>query len=300
MQKTSGPFRASLFGISPRDSLLLPLTLPYIAATDRRLLSSDLSFKCRSSSSLSITILLPTPRPSKPFSLPSCPEKALLGLGIYAPQTSISRTRPRTRTRTSFLNPRSSLSSIRTHTTMASRPSSSSPLPPLPAYFPHDHGNRGSNSTQTPKAFRPPRPPRPYPYDPYSPTASSAKPGLRLVPPSPNRDFSASRPLAVLLKTSGSQESLSSAYSRSTSGESRRASCRAPRPVALGEVGRSWSAGSCGSATTAARSPLGVMRLVGEPEVVVLGARDSRGRAGFSREDVCGREDEEVGGGWRC
>ncbi|KAK4967102.1 hypothetical protein LTR42_010450 [Elasticomyces elasticus] len=196
---------------------------------------SEMSFKCRSSSSLSSHTLIPSRSNSMSHLLPSCPEKAAFGLGIYAPKQSTL----------SFLTPRPSLQSIRT--TTSSLPPPSSPLPPLPAYFPERY--RQDSAMQ--KAIYPPRSQQPYQL-----RRSQSGRTVRMVPPSPA--LSASN-LAAFNKSS---ESLSSVYSRSISGER-----RSPRPDALSQSSRSLSSSST---ATLVKSPLGAMRRAADPNTVVL------------------------------
>ncbi|RMX88769.1 hypothetical protein D0869_01391 [Hortaea werneckii] len=88
---------------------------------------------------------------------------------------------------------------------------------------------------------------------------------VRMVPPSP----ALLSPNPVALKRS--EESLSSMYSRSVSGESRRAS--AMRPALLRQNGRTYSSSST---TTVVKSPLGTMRLARDyKEVVSTGQQPS-------------------------
>ncbi|OTA30484.1 hypothetical protein BTJ68_09377 [Hortaea werneckii EXF-2000] len=258
LQKTLEPFRANLFGIR-EDFDSLPHLLSYAASTDRAMFS-EMSFKCRSSSSLSSAGSISTPNRSTSHLLPSCPEKAVIGLGIYSCKNS----------RPSFLTPRPSLCSIRTHTTVGSR-KPCLPLPPLPPYFP----DACRRNTTVPKAAVPPqRPPRPYSYSDLQGKT------VRMVPPSPTL----LSPNPVALKRS--EESLSSMYSRSISGESRRAS--AIRPALLRENGRAYSSSST---MTVVKSPLGTMRLAGDYMEVISTARQPK-------KDVTSRdgraEDEEA------
>ncbi|RMY84806.1 hypothetical protein D0861_06777 [Hortaea werneckii] len=254
LQKTSEPFRANLFGIM-KDFDSLPHLLSYAPSTDRAMFS-EMSFKCRSSSSLSSSDSILTPNRSTTHLLPSCPEQAVIGLGIYSCKNS----------RPSFLTPRPSLCSIRTHTTVRSR---SSPLPPLPPYFP----DACRRNTTVPKTAVPPqRPPRPYSY-----SALQGK-TVRMVPPSP----ALLSPNPVALKRS--EESLSSMYSRSISGESRRAS--ATRPALLRENGRAYSSSST---MTVVKSPLGAMCVAGDFIEVISTARrpkkDASSRDGRAEDD---------------
>ncbi|KAK4953623.1 hypothetical protein LTR10_008226 [Elasticomyces elasticus] len=233
LHKTSEPFQCHLFGVRKQPTLL-PLMLPYRVAPGHAMFS-EMSFKCRSSSSLSSHTLIPSRSNSMSHLLPSCPEKAAFGLGIYAPKQSTL----------SFLTPRPSLQSIRT--TTSSLPPPSSPLPPLPAYFPERY--RQDSAMQ--KAIYPPRSQQPYQL-----RRSQSGRTVRMVPPSPA--LSASN-LAAFNKSS---ESLSSVYSRSISGER-----RSPRPDALSQSSRSLSSSST---ATLVKSPLGAMRRAADPNTVVL------------------------------
>ena len=198
---------------------------------------SEMSFKCRSSTSLSSHTLVPS-FDSTSSLLASKPEK-VVGLGIYAPNTSPA----------AFLAPRPLLSSIRTHTTIGTIPPLS-PLPPLPAYFPAKY-RKGSAMH---KAIYPPKRPQ-------RPERSKSERTVRIVPPSPA--LSATN----LEMHNNSAESLSSVYSRSTSGEKH--SPRAvQRPVQLTDGSRSYSSGST---VTIVKSPLGAMRLADRPDVVLMG-----------------------------
>ncbi|RMY04624.1 hypothetical protein D0868_06848 [Hortaea werneckii] len=260
LHKISKPFRANLFGIK-KDFDSLPHLLSYAPSTDRAMYS-EMSFKCRSSSSLSSTGSISTSTRSTSHLLPRCPEKAVIGLGIYSARSA----------RPSFLTPRPSLCSIRTHTTIASR-KPCSPLPPLPPFFP----DACRRNTTVPKATVPPqRPPRPYSYS----TLQGRT--VRMVPPSPAPLLS---PNPVALKRS--EESLSSMYSRSISGESRRAS--AARPALVRGNRRTYSSGST---ATVVKSPLGTMRLASDyKDAVSTGQRPGTnvtrrdGRAGDGEGD---------------
>ncbi|KAK5683277.1 hypothetical protein LTS10_004808 [Elasticomyces elasticus] len=235
LHKTSEPFQCHLFGVRKQPTLL-PLMLPYKVAPGHAMFS-EMSFKCRSSSSLSSHTLIPSRSNSMSHLLPSCPEKAAFGLGIYAPKQS----------RLSFLTPRPSLQSIRTYTTTCSLPPPSSPLPPLPAYFPERY--RRESAMQ--KAIYPPRSQQPYQL-----RRSQSSRTVRMVPLSPA--LSASN-LAAFNKSS---ESLSSVYSRSISGER-----RGTRPDTLSQSSRSLSSSST---ATLVKSPLGAMRRAADPNTVVL------------------------------
>lgn len=168
--------------------------------------------------------------------LPTCPEKAVVGLGIYAPKPYTP----------SFLTPRPSLSSRRTHTTMHSMPEPCSPLPPLPAYFPEKY----RQAIAMHKAVHPPKPLRPHP-----PSRTLSERTVRIVPPSP----ALSR--ANLAAFNKSAESFSSVYSRSVSGEE-----PGSRPAGLSESSRSHSSGST---ETIVKSPLCAMRRADDPDRIV-------------------------------
>ncbi|KAK4501783.1 hypothetical protein PRZ48_007592 [Zasmidium cellare] len=203
----SEPSRCHLFGYIP-DRDLLPLFLPYRASHDRPPLFSDMSFKCRSSTSLSST----TPLGPCAYSTTNLPEpKQPLGLGIYTGHRSAP----------SLLHPRPSLASIRSHASVHLPPPPTEPLPPLPAYF-------RPPSTTLQKAIYPPR--KLYGLHPNS--------TLRIPPPKPalSKDN-----LTALNRSNESAHSLSSVYSRSISGE------RPPPPRMLSEAGRTASSSSTGT-----------------------------------------------------
>ena len=232
--KIDDPFRAHLCGVTKEESLL-PLMLPYKSSMQNPMFS-EMSFKCRSSTSLSSHTLVPSCDSTSNL-LPSTPEK-VVGLGIYATKTSAAV----------FLAPRPSLSSIRTHTTIGTVPPSS-PLSPLPAYFPEKY-RKGSAMH---KALYPPKRPQ-------RRERSKSERTVRIVPPSPALSA------ANLEMHNNSVESLSSVYSRSISGEK-----HSPRPIErptiLTDGSRSYSSGST---VTIIKSPLGAMRLADRPEVVVM------------------------------
>ncbi|KAK5112314.1 hypothetical protein LTR85_011586 [Meristemomyces frigidus] len=251
LNKTSEPFRGHLFGIT-KEPALLPLMLPYKSAAQRAMFS-EMSFKCRSSTSLSSRTLVPSTNNSTAHLLPTCPEKAIVGLGIYAPKAYTP----------SFLTPRPSLSSIRTHTTMRSLQPPCSPLPPLPAYFPEKYRKPSAMD----KAVHPPRPSRP-----YRPSRTHSEKTVRIVPPSP----ALSR--ANLAAFNQSAESLSSVYSRSVSGEERGA-----RPTPLSESSRSYSSGST---ATVVKSPLCAMRRADDPDTVVILEHRARRSSDSSDSDI--------------
>lgn len=191
IQKVSQASQCHLFGIL-HEQPTLPLMLPHKKSSQHPMYSA-MSFKCRSSASLSSNTLVPSRSTSRTMMLPKNPEKAV-GLGIYTHMTHPTAT---------FLTPRPSLSSIRTHTTLRSVPHDS-PVPPLPTYFPERY-----RKTNAPRKGRTPprRPPRP-----------ECAPGgetVRLITPPVHP---ALRNLQVRKE---SVESMSSIYSRSISGEKR-------------------------------------------------------------------------------
>ncbi|TKA76974.1 hypothetical protein B0A55_04918 [Friedmanniomyces simplex] len=221
MHKTFDPFRCHLFGVTKQPNLL-PLMLPYKIAPGHAIFS-EMSFKCRSSSSLSSHTLVPSQHNSMSHLLPSCPEKAAFGLGIYAPKQSAP----------SFLTPRPSLQSIRTHTTMSSLPPPSSPLPPLPAYFPEKY--RQSSAMQ--KAIYPPRSQQPYQL-----RRSQSSKTVRMVPPSPA--LSASNLAAFNRTPSESSRSFSSGSAATLVSSPLGAMRRAANPNTIVLPGS--RSGSCG------------------------------------------------------
>lgn len=231
--KTEEPFRAHLFGVI-KEQALLPLVLPY-KASKQPVMFSEMSFKCRSSASLSSHTLVPS-CDSTTTLLPTKPEK-VVGLGIYAPK--VSRT---------FLTPRPSLTTLRTHTNIGSAPPSS-PLPPLPAYFPEKY-RKGSTMHN---AVYPPRRPQ-------GPERSKSERTVRIVPTSPALS------ITNLAMHNNSVESLSSVYSRSISGEKRNTR-EVRRPAGVTDGSRSYSSGST---ATIVKSPLGAMRLADWPDVIVM------------------------------
>ncbi|KAK4544180.1 hypothetical protein LTR36_004390 [Oleoguttula mirabilis] len=239
LHKTSEPFRCHLFGVA-KEPALLPLMLPY-KASGQRAMFSEMSFKCRSSTSLSSCTLVPSTNTSTTHLLPTCPEKAVIGLGIYAPKAY----------RPSFLTPRPSLSSIRTHTTMRSLPP---PCPPLPRLLAHSAMH---------KAVHPPRPSRP--------SRTHSEKTVRIVPPSP----ALSRANLAVLNRS---ESLSSVYSRSISGEG-----PGPRPIILSDSSRSISSGST---ATVVKSPLCAMRRADDPDTILTLDLRSRTSSDSSDSDI--------------
>lgn len=243
------PSRCYLFGyIKVQD--LLPLFLPYRKSHDQQhqRLFSDMSFKCGSSSSLSsqtaiapwnaTTTHLVSPEPVQP--------RQPLGLGIYTGH----------RSHPSLLNPRPSLTSIRSLTMVNLPPPPTEPLPPLPAYFPEKY-RQPANMMQKATTYPPRKIHGLHPH--------SSLNGIRIVAPSPalSRDN-----LATLNKTNKlsredeSQNSLTSIYSRSISGGR-----PCPPPRMLSETGRTASSSST---ATVKRSPLGAMRLAEDPENVVM------------------------------
>lgn len=231
-----------------KEQALLPLILPYKVSRQGPMFS-EMSFKCRSSSSSSSHTLVPFHDSSKGLHL-NKPEK-VCGLGLYEPKVSAT-----------LLGPRPSLSSIRTHTSIGTIPPSS-PLPPLPTYFPERY--RQGSAIHT--AIYPPR-------RPSRPKRSKSEQTVRIVPPSPALSIS------NLKLHNSSMESLSSVYSRSISGEKR--GPREQRPTTFTDGSRSYSSGST---ATIVKSPLGAMRLADRPEVVVL-SRHSRVSSDSSATEI--------------
>ncbi len=247
VQKVHEPFRCHLFGVV-RESPLLPLMLPHKNSIQRPMYS-EMSFKCRSSTSLSSHTLVASENNSTTTLLPTKPEK-VIGLDIYAPKPTM----------TSFLAPRPSLSTIRTQTTMRSMPPSS-PLPPLPAYFPAKYRQ---NSAMY-KAVHPPR-------RPARPDDVKKQKSVRIVPPSPALST------ANLEAYNKSAESLSSVYSRSISGDKHGSRSSATLTAGI----RSYNSGST---ATVKESPLGAMRLASDPDVVMM-AKESRRSMDGSDSDI--------------
>jgi hypothetical protein len=190
--KTPDPYRAHFLGIHKAPELL-PFTLAYKKGD--RPMFSEMSFKCRSTSTFS-SYTLPEPNEDTLYTLyPTRPEKAY-GLGIYAPKASVA----------SFLTPRPSLRTIRCQASFGHRPLRTEPVPPLPVYDPEKYeGMSGrQNSELVPRRVYTLR------------RKSSQRGALRAVQCSP-------LPLGNNPRTldrSVSKESLSSIYSRSVSGES--------------------------------------------------------------------------------
>ena len=233
IQRVQEPFRCHLFGVM-RQALILPLTTPK-KNPPLRPMYSEMSFKCRSSASMSSRTLVASHNPSKTTLTLNKLDKAV-GLGIYTSEPS-------------FLTPRPSLSSIRTHTTMQTIPRHS-PVPPLPTYFPKQYRKRSAAH----KAVYPPRrPPRP-----------ECTPGgrtVRAVPSTPSLS------IANLKEYNRSIESLSSTYSRSVSGER-----RSPKGFQTGNlltVGARSYTHSSESTATMKKSPLGIVRMASHPDVPI-------------------------------
>ena len=215
---------------------------------------SEMSFKCRSSSSLSSRTLVASFSSSTTNLLPTKPEKNV-GLGIYAPKSSAP----------SFLAPRPSLSTIRSHATMTSLPPPSSPLPPLPAYFPEKDRKARGMLAAVHSAQLPLRSGR-----------TRGKRTVHAVPPSPALSA------ANLAAFNRSRESMSSTYSRSISGESYSERSSA-RPDALSTYSRSFS---LSSTSTLKKSQLSAMRRAADPGVVVAHKRLSMVASEASESDI--------------
>jgi hypothetical protein len=158
---------------------------------------SEMSFKCRSTSTFS-SYTLPEPNEDTLYTLyPTRPEEAY-GLGIYAPKASVA----------SFLTPRPSLRTIRSQASFGHRPLKSSSVPPLPVYDPEKHKDKLTMQ----KASQLPR--RVYTLR----RKSSQRGALRAAQCSPLPMDDKPKPRTLDRSVSG--ESLSSIYSRSVSGDS--------------------------------------------------------------------------------
>ena len=189
--KTTNPYHAHLLGIARSPTLL-----PFISTCDtgERRMFSDMSFKCRSTSTFS-SYTIAEPDEDILYKLyPTRPEKAY-GLGIYAPKTSTAN----------FLAPRPSLRTIRSHASFGPPPLKSSPVPPLSVYDPEKYRNLSAmqNITARPKRV-------------YTLRRQNSRRPLRVVQYDPTTAHE--KPHTLDRSTSG--ESLSSIYSRSVSGHS--------------------------------------------------------------------------------
>lgn len=203
------PHRYHLFG-SVKQPATLPFLLPYKASSNQPNFS-EMSFKCRSSTSLSSKTLVHSFSDSRTTLLPTEPPGD--GLGVYAPVSHAP----------SFLAPRPSLSSIRSYTEAISTQPPSSPLPPLPVYRSDKYrrGNTSFNARSVPKRLECYRGVR-------------RERTLRLVPPSPKI------PTSNLAAFNQSQLSLSSVYSQDPSGRRHSTGFDASAGP-LASNGRSWS-----------------------------------------------------------
>ena len=155
---------------------------------------SEMSFKCRSTSTFS-SYTISEPDEDILYKLyPTRPEKAY-GLEIYAPETSTAN----------FLTPRPSLRTIRSQASFGPQPLKSSPVPPLPVYDPQKYKDMPAMQkiTNAPKRM-------------YTLRRKNSQRPLRSLPyaPAPPSD----KPHSFDRKVS--KESLSSIYSRSVSGDS--------------------------------------------------------------------------------
>lgn len=205
--KTADPYHAHLLGIIKAPTLL-PFILPY--NTGERRMFSDMSFKCRSTSTFSSYTIAELDEDILYKLYPTRPEKAY-GLGIYAPKTSTAN----------FLAPRPALRTIRSHASFGPPPLKSSPVPPLPVYDPEKYRNLPAmqKSSAPPKRV-------------YTLCRKNSRRPLRVVQhaPMPSND----KPQT--LDRSVSKESLSSIYSRSVSGDSPDPSCRPMLRKASGQL----------------------------------------------------------------
>nr|OQO23452.1 hypothetical protein B0A51_07757 [Rachicladosporium sp. CCFEE 5018] len=189
-----------LFGIARPPPAYLPTSrkqgdFDFEDPLNNKRLLSDMSFKCRSTSSLTLVNSTESSENDLYFLAPTRPEKAY-GLGIWAPQHhDMAMTAPRP----SFLAPRPSLKTISSYTAgIAKVPDPESPMPVLPAYFP----GKVDDLVHEPRAALMKR-------------GRESRKTIRRVPPSPILGF---RGLTRC-------ESLSSVYSRDVSG------IRAPHPL---------------------------------------------------------------------
>lgn len=205
--KTTDPYHAHLLGIT-KPPALLPFILPY--NTGERRMFSDMSFKCRSTSTFS-SYTIAEPDEDILYKLyPTRPEKAY-GLGIYAPKTSSAN----------FLAPRPSLRTIRSHASFGPPPLNSSPVPPLPVYDPEKYRNLPAMQkiTAPPKRV-------------YTLRRKNSRRPLRAV----HHDPMPANDKPNTLDRSASKESLSSIYSRSVSGDSPDPSCQPIPRKASGQL----------------------------------------------------------------
>lgn len=171
---------------------------------------SDMSFKCRSTSTFSSYTIAESDEDILYKLYPTRPEKAY-GLGIYAPKTSTAN----------FLAPRPSLRTIRSHASFGHPPPKSSPVPPLPVYDPENYRNLPA----TQKIAAPP-------IKVYTLRRKNSRRPLRVVQYTPTPADNKSH---VLDRTT-SGESLSSIYSRSVSGDSPHLSRRPVPQKASGQL----------------------------------------------------------------
>lgn len=161
---------------------------------------SEMSFKCRSTSTLSSYTIAEPGEDILCKLYPTRPEKAY-GLGIYAPKTSTAN----------FLAPRPSPRTIGSHALFGPPPLKSSPVPPLPVYDPEKYRNQTAMQRITAPPERV-----------YTLRRKNSRRPLRVVQYDP---MPAIDQLHTLDKST-SKESLSSIYSRSVSGDSPDPSCR--------------------------------------------------------------------------
>ena len=251
--------RCHLFGVVP-ESRLLPLYLPHKRRT-LRAKPSEMSFKCRSSVSIASQVAaLPKDNGLASASLESLVPARPQGLGIHTSRASAPA---------SLLQPRPSLSSIRSHASLPLPFPPASPLPPLPAYLPA--AIRATSAMH--KAI----------YTPIScshPIPTRSNESLRrLQPPAP---VLSRENLAVLARR---PTSASSTYSRDTTGGDSEVIPSMDSRPSLTSSSSSSSVTTINSIVTIKRSPLHMMTLPeGSPEehtskMSDASSESSRGRA---------------------
>lgn len=239
MRRVSGANRCHLLGIVPEHKLL-PL---FLAHKERalRAMPSEMSFKCRSSTSISTKAMASREAEHEPMPvvteswLPPKPTKPDISCSKASVPPSLLHARPST-------------SSIRSHTSLYLPPPPASPLPPLPAYLPNrlHAGSTMHRAIYPPRSFSRPVPVR----------SSRSDDTLDLLPPPPVALSSAN--LAVLSRR---RASFSSIYSRDTTGESQ----VLPKANPLPSLTSSSRSSSSGSVSTIQQSPVSTTTLEHQP-----------------------------------